>query len=78
MIILELLIKSLFLLHSNTALHLCAIHDKAECMKLLLRSGADSSLRNALDKTALDIAKEKGHRTCEELVIKYTVFKELA
>ncbi|XP_075237348.1 arfGAP domain of ASAP isoform X2 [Lycorma delicatula] len=53
---------------SNTALHLCAIHDKAECMKLLLRSGADSSLRNALDKSALDIAKEKGHRTCEELL----------
>lgn len=53
---------------SNTALHVCAIHDKAECMKLLLRSGADPSLRNALDKTPLDIAQEKGHRTCEELV----------
>lgn len=54
---------------SNTALHMCAIHDKAECMKLLLRSGADPSLRNAQDKTPLDIAQEKGHRTCEELVI---------
>ncbi|RZF46981.1 hypothetical protein LSTR_LSTR011844 [Laodelphax striatellus] len=53
---------------SNTALHLCALHDKAECMKLLLRSGADPSLRNAYDKTALDIAQEKGHRTCEELL----------
>lgn len=47
---------------------MCAIHDKAECMKLLLRSGADPCLRNAQDKTALDIAQEKGHRTCEELV----------
>uniref|UniRef100_A0A1B6J1N0 ArfGAP with SH3 domain, ANK repeat and PH domain-containing protein n=1 Tax=Homalodisca liturata TaxID=320908 RepID=A0A1B6J1N0_9HEMI len=53
---------------SNSALHLCAIHDKPECMKLLLRSGADPTLRNALDKTPLDIAKEKGHHTCEELV----------
>lgn len=53
---------------NNTALHMCAIHDKAECMKLLLRSGADPSLRNAQDKTALDIAQEKGHRTCEELL----------
>lgn len=56
---------------SNTALHLCAIHDKAECMKLLLRSGADASIRNVLDKTPLDIAKEKGHRSCEELVSMY-------
>ncbi|PSN53333.1 hypothetical protein C0J52_04104 [Blattella germanica] len=53
---------------SNTALHLCALHDKAECMKLLLRSGADPLLRNAQDKTPLDIAQERGHHTCEELL----------
>ncbi|XP_069675255.1 arfGAP with SH3 domain, ANK repeat and PH domain-containing protein isoform X3 [Periplaneta americana] len=53
---------------SNTALHLCALHDKAECMKLLLRSGADPTLRNAQDKTPLDIAQERGHHTCEELL----------
>uniref|UniRef100_A0A1B6DAJ4 ArfGAP with SH3 domain, ANK repeat and PH domain-containing protein n=1 Tax=Clastoptera arizonana TaxID=38151 RepID=A0A1B6DAJ4_9HEMI len=52
----------------NTALHMCAIHDKVECMKLLLRSGANPSVRNTEDKTALDIAQEKGHRTCEELL----------
>jgi Arf-GAP/SH3 domain/ANK repeat/PH domain-containing protein len=52
----------------NTALHLCALHDRAECMKLLLRSGADPTLRNAQDKTPLDIAQERGHHTCEELV----------
>lgn len=56
---------------SNTALHLCALHDKAECMKLLLRSGADPTLRNAQDKTPLDIAQERGHHTCEELVSLY-------
>ena len=53
---------------SNTALHLCALHDKAECMKLLLRRGADPLLRNAVGKTPLDIAQERGHHTCEELV----------
>ncbi|CAH0385238.1 unnamed protein product [Bemisia tabaci] len=52
----------------NTALHLCAIHDKSESMKLLLRSGADPSVRNAQDKTPLDIASEKGHKSCEELL----------
>lgn len=53
---------------SNTALHLCALHDKPECMKLLLRSGADPTLRNAQDKTPLDIAQDRGHHSCEELL----------
>lgn len=54
----------------NTALHLCALHDRRECMKLLLRSGADYELKNSQNKTALDIAKETGHTACQELVIK--------
>ncbi|XP_037953322.1 arfGAP with SH3 domain, ANK repeat and PH domain-containing protein [Teleopsis dalmanni] len=52
----------------NTALHLCALHDRRECMKLLLRSGADFELRNSQNKTALDIAKEMGHNGCKELI----------
>lgn len=52
----------------NTALHLCALHDRRECMKLLLRSGADYELKNSQNKTALDIAKEMGHNGCKELV----------
>lgn len=52
----------------NTALHLCAQHDRRECMKLLLRSGADYELKNSQNKTALDIAKEMGHMACKELV----------
>lgn len=44
-------------------------------MKLLLRSGADPTIRNAQVKTSLDIAKEKGHHTCEELVSKMKVEK---
>jgi Arf-GAP/SH3 domain/ANK repeat/PH domain-containing protein len=61
---------------SNTALHLCALHDKPECMKLLLRSGADPTLRNAQDKTPLDIAQDRGHHSCEELVSQPPVFAE--
>ena len=37
-------------------------------MKLLLRSGADFTLRNGNDRTALEIAQEKGHKACEDLV----------
>lgn len=52
----------------NTALHLCALHDRLECMKLLLRSRADFELENEQGKTALAIAKEMGHGTCRELI----------
>lgn len=52
----------------NTALHFCALFDKPESMKLLLRSGADINLRNSQDKTAFDVAQEMGHHTCQELV----------
>lgn len=53
---------------SNTALHLCALYDKVECMKLLLRSGADANIRNSQNKTAMDIAQELGNISCQELV----------
>lgn len=52
----------------DTALHLCALYDKAECMKLLLRSGADANIRNSQNKTPMDIAQEFGNNTCQELV----------
>ena len=52
----------------DTALHLCAKHDKSEAMKLLLRASADPMLRNKMDKTPLDIAQDFGHHTCKELV----------
>uniref|UniRef100_A0A8D8M2C7 Arf-GAP with SH3 domain, ANK repeat and PH domain-containing protein 1 n=1 Tax=Cacopsylla melanoneura TaxID=428564 RepID=A0A8D8M2C7_9HEMI len=53
---------------SNTALHLCALLDKTECMKLLLRSGASPTIRNGQDKAPLELAQERGHRACEELL----------
>nr|XP_031830974.1 arfGAP with SH3 domain, ANK repeat and PH domain-containing protein isoform X5 [Nomia melanderi] len=52
----------------ETALHLCARHDRAEAMKLLLRAGADPTHRNKQEKTPLDIAQEMGHHTCKELL----------
>lgn len=51
----------------NTALHLCALHDRRECLKLLLRSGADFELKNSQGKTPIDIALEMGHEACSEL-----------
>lgn len=51
----------------NTALHLCALHDRRECLKLLLRSGADFELKNSQGKTPIDIAQEMGHEACSEL-----------
>ncbi|CAH0562574.1 unnamed protein product [Brassicogethes aeneus] len=53
---------------SNTALHLCALYDAVECMKLLLRSGADANVRNSQNKTPMDIAQDLGHNTCQELL----------
>ncbi|XP_062587717.1 arf-GAP with SH3 domain, ANK repeat and PH domain-containing protein 2-like isoform X3 [Saccostrea cucullata] len=53
----------------NTPLHLCAIEDKTECMKLLLRTRPElAKIENAEGKTALDIAKEKNHQLCAELL----------
>lgn len=52
----------------NTALHLCALYDKVECMKLLLRCGADTTLKNSQDKTPMDIARELNRFTCQELL----------
>ncbi|XP_051162231.1 arfGAP with SH3 domain, ANK repeat and PH domain-containing protein isoform X1 [Leptopilina boulardi] len=52
----------------DTALHLSARHDKAEAMRLLLRAGADSTLRNNLDKSSIEIAQDMGHHTCKELL----------
>lgn len=52
----------------NTALHLCVLHDRQECMKLLLKSGADFEIKNEQGKTAMTIAIEMGHDACRELL----------
>lgn len=52
----------------NTAMHLCALHDRQECIKLLLRCGADYEQKNSQGKSSLDIAKEMGNDACKELI----------
>ena len=52
----------------NTPLHYCVIQNQIESMRLLLRSGADPAVENKNGKTPVDIAKERSHRECEEMV----------
>ncbi|XP_043203822.1 arfGAP with SH3 domain, ANK repeat and PH domain-containing protein-like [Amphibalanus amphitrite] len=52
----------------NTALHYCAIYNRPECMKLLLRAGADPRQVNNNGKTPRDIAGERGYALCKELL----------
>ena len=52
----------------NTPLHYCVIQNQSESMRLLLRSGANPAVENNNGKTPVDIAKERGHTLCEEMV----------
>jgi len=53
----------------NTPLHHAASWaDQVELVGVLLRAGADVDLLNADGKTALDIAVERGHTACAEML----------
>ena len=52
----------------NTALHYCCMYNQPECVKLLLRSGANIAAENKEKKTALDLAKEYASTHCLDLV----------
>ncbi|XP_022252892.1 arfGAP with SH3 domain, ANK repeat and PH domain-containing protein-like isoform X4 [Limulus polyphemus] len=54
--------------HGNTPLHICTLENQTECMKLLLRSGANPQIENSEGRTPLDIAREKEFHTCIELL----------
>lgn len=51
-----------------TALHLCAATDRTEPMKLLLKAGADATIKDNNGRTPLLIARTLGHHACQELV----------
>uniref|UniRef100_A0A673MVQ7 Arf-GAP with SH3 domain, ANK repeat and PH domain-containing protein 3-like n=1 Tax=Sinocyclocheilus rhinocerous TaxID=307959 RepID=A0A673MVQ7_9TELE len=51
----------------NTALHYCALYNKPECLKLLLKAKAVLHTVNSAGETALDIAKRLQHMLCVEL-----------
>lgn len=53
----------------HTAVHYCAVYNQSECLKLLMRSGANVAVETKDKKTALDLAREYGSTGCEELVI---------
>ncbi|KAL1777300.1 arf-GAP with SH3 domain, ANK repeat and PH domain-containing protein 3 [Sigmodon hispidus] len=52
----------------NTALHCAALHGQLDCLKLLLKGRAPVEAVNDAGETALDIAKKKQHKECEELL----------
>ncbi|XP_066558255.1 arf-GAP with SH3 domain, ANK repeat and PH domain-containing protein 1 [Amia ocellicauda] len=52
----------------NTAVHYCCLHNKTECLKLLLRAKANTHLKNEVGETGLDIAHRLRHTHCEELI----------
>ncbi|XP_022242959.1 arfGAP with SH3 domain, ANK repeat and PH domain-containing protein-like isoform X1 [Limulus polyphemus] len=54
--------------HGNTPLHVSTLQNQTECMKLLLRCGANPQIENSEGKTPLDIAREKKFHTCVELL----------
>jgi Arf-GAP with SH3 domain, ANK repeat and PH domain-containing protein len=54
--------------NGNTALHLCVMYDQSECMKLLLRSGANPSISNHNRITPIDLAKHNSNYVLIELV----------
>ena len=52
----------------NTPLHYCALHDKVECMRLLLRSKANPFIENNMGKYPETIAIERKNSKCQELL----------
>ncbi|XP_067402982.1 arf-GAP with SH3 domain, ANK repeat and PH domain-containing protein 2-like [Emydura macquarii macquarii] len=53
----------------NTPLHYCCLHNKPECIKLLLRAKASIAITNEAGETALDVARHMRHPLCEELLL---------
>nr|XP_020466771.1 arf-GAP with SH3 domain, ANK repeat and PH domain-containing protein 2-like isoform X2 [Monopterus albus] len=52
----------------NTALHYSCLHNKSDCVKLLLRARANIHIKNELGETALDVSRRLKHGHCEALL----------
>ncbi|XP_077006937.1 arf-GAP with SH3 domain, ANK repeat and PH domain-containing protein 3 isoform X2 [Tamandua tetradactyla] len=52
----------------NTALHYAALYNQPDCLKLLLKGRAPVGTVNEAGETALDLARKKQHKECEELL----------
>uniref|UniRef100_A0A8C4IBD9 Un-named sa1614 n=1 Tax=Dicentrarchus labrax TaxID=13489 RepID=A0A8C4IBD9_DICLA len=52
----------------NTALHYSCLHNKSDCVRLLLRARANTHIKNELGETALDMSRRLKHGHCEALL----------
>ncbi|XP_069006173.1 arf-GAP with SH3 domain, ANK repeat and PH domain-containing protein 1 [Embiotoca jacksoni] len=52
----------------NTPLHYSCLHNKSDCVKLLLRARASTHIKNELGETALDMSRRLKHSHCEALL----------
>ncbi|XP_038659654.1 arf-GAP with SH3 domain, ANK repeat and PH domain-containing protein 1 isoform X1 [Scyliorhinus canicula] len=52
----------------NTAVHYSCLFNKTECLKLLLRAKANTTILNEGGETAMDIARKLKYQHCEELL----------
>ncbi|XP_037684144.1 arf-GAP with SH3 domain, ANK repeat and PH domain-containing protein 3 isoform X3 [Choloepus didactylus] len=52
----------------NTALHYAALYNQPDCLKLLLKGRAPVGTVNEAGETALDVARKKQHKECEEML----------
>uniref|UniRef100_A0A1A8P367 ArfGAP with SH3 domain, ankyrin repeat and PH domain 2a n=2 Tax=Nothobranchius TaxID=28779 RepID=A0A1A8P367_9TELE len=52
----------------NTALHYSCLHNKSDCVKLLLRARANTHIKNELGETPLDVSRRLKHSDCETLL----------
>ncbi|XP_059836967.1 arf-GAP with SH3 domain, ANK repeat and PH domain-containing protein 1 isoform X1 [Hypanus sabinus] len=52
----------------NTAIHYSCQFNKTECLKLLLKAKASTTVPNEIGDTAMDIARRLKHQHCEELL----------
>ncbi|KAK7881099.1 hypothetical protein WMY93_032309 [Mugilogobius chulae] len=53
----------------NTALHYSCLHDKSDCVKLLLRARANANIKNEFGETPLDVSRRLKHGHCEALLV---------
>lgn len=58
-------------IYGNTPLHHAAYHGRLDCVKLLLETAADVTVRNAKNLTAYNLASTQGHHTVGLLLLDY-------
>lgn len=60
--------SEIYNLRGGTHLHAAVYFDKPVVVQWFLDNHADAKLKTKVGKTALDIAREKGHLRCEEIL----------